>query len=216
MCSQYRVQFDPRDIDDFYFSKADLALGEARLVTPQSPAPVLVSKEGVLQLELMRFGLLPQWSMEPRVKFSTHNARLDTVESKASFSDAFTKRHCLVPITSFIEALYQGDLAGNMVGFRAENELLMAAGIWEEWQPPQGGEKVRSFSILTDEPYPFVLKNGHDRSPLIVNKSYWQQWLQGKGIKPEQLKAELRRHRREPLLKTEIERPLKAGWEKRI
>src|SRR5689334_10139411 len=47
-------------------------------VLPQGKAPVVLSAAGAPVLMPMQFALLPRWSKTRRVKFATHNARLES------------------------------------------------------------------------------------------------------------------------------------------
>jgi putative SOS response-associated peptidase YedK len=121
-----------------------------------------------------------------------------------------------VPLSQFIEPIYTGEKAGNMVAFAPEGvEFLWAAGIWEQWVSQTTGEVIESFAILTDAPIPFVAKVGHDRSPVFLRESDLGVWLGSPGRDPRLLLKEVLALRCVPLLRAEVDRPLAAGWEKR-
>lgn len=123
------------------------------------------------------FSLIPSWSKERRPKFATYNARIETVLEKPTWKESFISNHCIVPITAFREPVYEGPYSGNIVQFYRKDEILLAAGIYNEWVNKETGEVVPSFAIVTKEPYPFIEKAGHDRSPLFLSKSNAQKWL---------------------------------------
>lgn len=194
-------------------------------VLPYGKAPVIVKDAKKTTIKEYQFSLLPRWSKEKKVKFATHNARLESVDEKSkkktlifekpTWRDAFSKRHCLIPLTTFIEPIYSGKLAGNMVKFtQPEETLLIAAGIWEEWVG-KDGEVIDSFTIITDDPIPFVKKTGHDRSPLFLQEDAFEQWLLAEQHKPQEWFEFLREYKFLPKLVAEKDRALKAGWEKR-
>lgn len=132
----------------------------------------------------MEFGLVPAWSDKRRPAFATHNARLwsedgrTSISQKPTWRDAFAKRHCLVPMTGFIEPLYTGPLAGHMVQFfPTKEEVLAAAGLWETWTSKTTGETVDTFTILTDDPDPHIAQMGHDRTPVFLTPGDFDDWL---------------------------------------
>ncbi|MBS1984822.1 MAG: SOS response-associated peptidase family protein [Bdellovibrionales bacterium] len=218
MCAIFTVRYSTKTIKNIYGVKLDASLKDIPddTVAPFKLAPAIHMKNGELVAEAMQFSLLPRWSKERKPKFATYNARLDSVDEKASFKDAFTKRHCVVPISAFVEPIYTGKLAGNMVAFESESEpILSAAGIWEEWTSKTSGEIVHSFALLTHDPMPFVEKTGHDRSPLFLTSAGTQEWLASEGQKPDHLKKLLLDHRLVPPLSAAIHRPMKEGWQKR-
>lgn len=218
MCSQYSIEMSLKDIIALLNVKRDDVLLEElpAKVLPYIKAPALYLEDGVRVLDAMQFSLIPRWSAEPRSKFATHNARLDTIDEKNTFKEAFVKHHCIVPMTGFIEPIYVGSFAGNMLEFHPPAPVLLyAAGIWDEWVDKKSGEVIKSFSIITHEPIPFVLENGHDRSPVFLKPEDADRWLRSEGEAPPALKEFLLDVRYEPELRPEISRPMKSGWEKR-
>lgn len=213
-----------RDFESL-FSK-DLGKWSAKIV-PHTPAPVIVWNKGKRRIEVMNFSLIPAWSKVPKPKFPTYNARLSSYDEKSkkdvaiyekpTWRGPFARRHCLVPMAEFIEPSYRGDLGGNMLRFfRKDEKPLAAAGIWEEWESKETGEIIESFAIITTDPDPFIKKNGHDRSPLFLEEDAYDQWLNPEGApSPAELVKFLEANTAHPKFEVEIERPLKAGWEKR-
>ena len=165
----------------------------------------------------MNFSLIPHWSKTPKVKFATHNARIETVLEKPTWKGVFGKKNCLIPMTEFYESVTEigRPLAGNMVTFKQkENNLIVAAGIYDEWVNTETGEIIESFSILTTEPPRFIAETGHDRCPIFLPKSLSDDWLNFKGTGTEGVKL-LRSANAKIDFEAKIDRPLKAGWEKR-
>ena len=197
-------------------------------VLPHSRASVLLNRMSHRSLCPMVFTLLPHWSETRTLKFATHNARLETFDKnhqvpvwiyeKPTWREAFMRRHCVIPMTHFIEPIYTGKWAGNMVRFSSQtsNEILCAAGIWEEWVGLDG-EVIESFAIITDEASQFVKKSGHDRSPLFLTEAGIQDWLDPKPhLNPAELVRVLRENSFHPNLRIDLERPLKSGWQKKV
>lgn len=226
MCAQYTIQGSPKKLAEDFKITFSLDLKWPERILPYSSAPVIVNANGKRALELMQFSLIPSWSKEPRLKFSTYNARLTTFDvkqqkeipifEKPTWRNAFLNRRCLVPITEFIEPAYRGRLAGHMIRFfQDERTTLMAAGIWEEWASPKTGEIIDSFAILTNEPDPFIKELGHDRMPVFLNISSLDTWIETGRKDPKELLHFLFENMASLKFKAESDRPLKAGWEKR-
>src|SRR3954451_925902 len=49
-------------------------------------------------------------------------------------------------------------------------------GLWENWKDPISGEWIRTFAIITTHANELV-DNIHDRMPLILKPSDYQEWL---------------------------------------
>lgn len=209
MCAQYRIKAKLKDLEFYFNITVEDVIDWIDHMLPHSRAPVVVAD----QIRLMKFSLLPSWSKEPKVKFATHNARLETIADKPTWKRPFLKNHCVVPMSSFIEPIYEGPLAGNMVSFDAE-ELLCAAGVYDTWVNKETGEVVESFAIITSEPCDFVRDVGHDRQPVFLKREDAVRWTSLAGD-VDTFQNFLKEKAIVPRLSTHIERPLKAGWQKR-
>lgn len=215
MCAQFQV-------DKIKFQKA-LALFVLDLksiswksrILPYSEAPVLLFKEEKYLIDLFYFSLIPAWSKEKKPKFATHNTRIESVLEKPTWKRPFLKNHCLVPITTFIEPIYEGEFAGNMVKFELE-ECVFVPAIFDYWVDKKTGEVINSFSILTAEPGEFVKKIGHERSPIFIkqNLKTFENWFDLENNDGASF-LEFLSKQYEPKMNALIDRPMKAGWEKR-
>ncbi len=224
MCAQFLIKSRVEELakkfgimlpTDFDPDKSGAPLDQR--ILPHRSAPVIVSDQGQRVLKQMNFSLVPAWSKEPKVKFATHNARIETVTEKPTWRIPFATHRCLVPITHFIEPIYIKKYAGNMVQFFLKSQgLLAAAGIYDIWANKETGEVLESFSILTDAPPPFVADIGHDRCPIFLKESAFGEWLSEGKKDPKTLLQLLQKNRADLDLDVKIDRPLAKGWEKRV
>jgi putative SOS response-associated peptidase YedK len=93
------------------------------------------------------------------------------------FRSAFKSRHCLVPATGFYE--WQKTAGGGKVPMfihPARAAIFAFAGLWEAWTPPDGGEVLRTFTIITVDPNDLMAEI-HDRMPVILPPAAWSTWL---------------------------------------
>jgi putative SOS response-associated peptidase YedK len=194
-------------------------------------APVIFFAEGKLQVKEMYFSLCPAWSKEFPCEWSTYNARMErSQEDKKTkkiksqriyevptWRESFSKgQTCLVPINGAIESSYFGTHTGNMVRFsEKEGEVFYALGIWSEWVDKKTGEIKDTFALLTDDPYEFFFKTGHDRSIIVIKDEEFRRWLTDVKLTAEERFEFIRNSRVSCDWKVDIERPMKAGWEKR-
>jgi putative SOS response-associated peptidase YedK len=216
MCASYILKQKLRPELPWEF-RSDWDFNESydRLITPHSQAPVLVDSGQGFEIRSMKFSLLPHWSKEPKIKFATHNARIESVADKPTWRSPFIKRHCVVLLTDFVEPIYLGPLSGHMVSFHAEaHSWLLAAGLWDEWTNHETGEVIESFAILTTTPLEFVESQGHDRSPLFVGAAEAKSWLSLKADAQTNLEF-LKQSSMIPALNARPIRALKPGWEKK-
>lgn len=140
-------------------------------VAPTMQIPVY-TKHGLAK---MRWGLVPSWSKEPSTKYSTHNAKIETVSEKATFKNAWAKkRTCLIPTRGYFE--WKGE-KGNKQKYFVEHDdgsPIVLAGLWENWQ--QGDDKLSSCTIITQEPTK-DLEALHHRMPIMLSPADAPTWL---------------------------------------
>lgn len=217
MCSQYTLKTDLSKMSDLGIEVPASVNAFAERFLPKSVAPVVVKDKSSLKLTPMAFSLVPSWSSEPKVKFATHNARIESIIEKPTWKKPFRSQHCLIPMTGFFESVYEGPEAGNIILFtKPSKDLLFAAGIFDYWEDKIEKEKsFFSFSILTREPSDFILHHGHDRTPIFLKNENAFEWLDLLKKDDEFMREELLRQAYHPELNVTIDRPLKAGWEKR-
>ena len=65
-------------------------------VAPTHDVPVCTQHDGERRLEMMRWGLVPIWAKE-WPKYSTFNAKCESVEEKATWKGSLNKMRCVIP-----------------------------------------------------------------------------------------------------------------------
>jgi len=114
MCAQYELLLSLPNLLEYLGA---VATNELQATYVPKPARILPQRTGIVAIQLprqspsatelrpMRFSLLPSWSKEPKVKFATYNARVESILEKATWRTPFSRNHCLVPMTGFFEAI---------------------------------------------------------------------------------------------------------------
>lgn len=217
MCSNYTLKVKATELQNFFSLQDPVVENIEKRFLPYQPAPVIVrQKNSTLKLAAMNFSLVPSWSKERKVKFATHNARIETITEKPTWRIPFQRQHCLVPMTGFFEAVYEGPKAGHIIEFSEKHDhLMVAAGIYDLWIDPETKKPLHSFSILTTTPTDYIQENGHDRSPIFLNQNSLSAWLVTENQSERHWLDFINNESIRPSLKIAIDRPLKAGWEKR-
>jgi putative SOS response-associated peptidase YedK len=138
-------------------------------------------------LRMMKWGLIPSWSKEPKMLGATFNARAETVEEKPSFRGAWRAgRRCLLVVDGFYE-WRKSDKKPFTIA-RAGGGLLAMAGLWELWRSQSGPETVVSCTVLTTVAND-AMADLHDRMPVILSPEDWPVWLGEQPADPEALRA---------------------------
>jgi putative SOS response-associated peptidase YedK len=122
----------------------------------------------------MRWGLIPAWSRDGKLKFPTFNARSETIATTPSFRDAWREgRRCLVVTDGFYE-WRKGDRQPFAIAC-TRGKLTVLAGLFENWHSP-AGETIRTCTVLTTEANA-LLSPLHDRMPVVLAEKDWPVWL---------------------------------------
>jgi putative SOS response-associated peptidase YedK len=141
---------------------------------PTSKLPVVVSADGSRILTLMRWGLIPSWAKDPKLGYSTFNARAETLATRAAFRGAWQAgRRCLVLADGYYE--WRDTDKQPFAVALANRGPMTLAGLWDEWRSP-AGERVKSFAIITTTANA-LLAPLHDRMPVVIPSDGWDDWL---------------------------------------
>ncbi len=192
MCASFEISKSWDELSETYNAEVTEYFPFKNKIYPYSKAPVLIRREQKNLLVPMGFSLVPSWSKEPKVKFASYNARVETLETKATWKKSLSQKRCLVPINFFYEAIYEGEFANSMVAIYQKNEkILTAAGLYDEWLDKETGEILNTFAIVTSAPPSAIEIIGHDRCPIFPKPEFWDEWLEPSKKDPFQIKVKL-------------------------
>ena len=107
------------------------------------------------------------------------NARSESIATNPSFRSAFKSRRCLIPADGFYEwkQTDQKTKQPYFIGLKNE-EPFAFAGLWEHWESGDGSA-IDSCTIITTEAND-LLRNLHDRMPVILSEEDYDRWLDPK------------------------------------
>lgn len=188
MCSRYSLT-SPHDVVRAYFRYANEAVFPPRFnIAPTQP--VAIVRIGVHQkreLALVRWGLIPAWSKDPKVSSTLINARGETAHEKPAFRGAMRHRRCLVPADGFYD--WSGPKGRKMPHlYRPKHPGPIGfAGLWEGWLGSDGSE-IETMAILTVAANETVA-SVHDRMPAILPPHHFDGWLDTRGVPVEEAVA---------------------------
>ena len=123
-----------------------------------------------------RWGLVPFWADSIKTGYSMINARGESLSKKKSFQKPFKSQRCIVPASGFYE--WKTTDSGKFPHFiqRKESDLMHFAGLWEEWEDPENGETVNSYTIITTDANK-PMQELHDRMPAMLMPEEFETWL---------------------------------------
>jgi putative SOS response-associated peptidase YedK len=145
-------------------------------IAPTQPI-LAVTNNHADRLEHLHWGLIPSWAKDPAIGNRMINARAETLAEKPAFRTALRRRRCLVPADGFYE--WKKDPDGKTktpMHVRMKDAGVFAfAGLWDVWRSPDGSV-LPSCTLITTEPNE-LMKDIHDRMPVIIKREDYQRWL---------------------------------------
>jgi len=143
--------------------------------------PVICSAD-TAKIDFFKWGLIPVWSEDDNIKKYTLNARIETLETKASFME-YTGNRCLIPANGFYEWKWL-DAKGRAkekyeIGLQDEG-LFSFAGIWSLWKDPIQKTALHTFTVITTQADSLMseIHNSKKRMPVILTEENEKFWLQ--------------------------------------
>jgi putative SOS response-associated peptidase YedK len=146
-------------------------------IAPGQDAPVLRVRAGERVIEVMRWGLLPQWAKLAR-DWRTAFAPSEIVGTRPSLRAAFCSgRRCLVPAVAHYAWVENGGCKRIFRVVRSNDLPLAFAGLWSP-SPPHTSSMVARFALIT-APAPIAVREVCHRMPIILAGDDHDLWLKG-------------------------------------
>jgi putative SOS response-associated peptidase YedK len=146
-------------------------------------APILVAGDMARQAIIANYGFLPQRKLPQGTRYSTMNARAETIGELKSYRGAWRNSQlCLVPMLGFFEPCYESGKAVRHQISLASNEPFAVAGIWRTWEE-ENGQLSYSFTQITinADDHPLMKRmhkpNDEKRGLVIIPEHDYDAWL---------------------------------------
>jgi putative SOS response-associated peptidase YedK len=154
-------------------------------IAPTQQVPIMRMENGAAAATMVRWGLIPSFAHGNPGKFSTINARVETVASAAAFRGAWKRgQRCIQPASGFYE--WHLDAHGRKTPYLitlADQELFGFAGLWD-WSVREDGVVIESCAHITMPANELMtdIHNGGShphRMPAILHREHHETWLKG-------------------------------------
>ncbi len=147
--------------------------------------PVVLHHSKRTVSELAHWEFIPFWcsSMEEveaaRKKYTTLNAKGETLLTSKIYKEAAHERRCLVLSSGFYEWRH---FAGKAYPYHIKvkgQDLFYMAGVWQGWTDKESGERLNTFALATTEANSLMTQvhNKKKRMPTILNKEAAEAWM---------------------------------------
>ncbi len=188
MCGRFTLRTPARDLVEVFELLREPEFSPRYNIAPTQNVAVIRQDGKNRRLTLMRWGLVPAWSKDPKAGPPLINARSETIATKPSFRTAFKRRRCLIPADGFYEWQKQADSKTKIPHYirMAKDRAFAFAGLWETWHAADGSDLD-----LTTEAND-LMRPLHDRMPVILPEENFAQWLDPKNENAPVLEALLR------------------------
>ncbi len=144
----------------------------------QSVLTLRIDKTGEFLLEPMRWGLIPSWARTLNTGYSMFNARMESIEEKASFKNLIADHRCVLLADGYYE--WKTESGGRKVPYwihRPAERGFAMAGLWTT-NRNISQSCITSATIIT-VPANLDTKAVHDRMPAIfLDGESIIRWLQ--------------------------------------
>jgi len=183
MCGRY-VSPDQASIErEFTLLRGPQNFPASYNVAPTQAVPVIRHRGPRAGVELLRWGLIPFFARGIPPSYSTINARMETVQTAASFRGPWRRgQRCLIPVLGFYEWQVQADGKTKVPYYIHLNdqEIFAFAGLWDASQTA-AGEVIESCVHLTMPANALVaeIHNTKQRMPAILAAADRDTWLTG-------------------------------------
>ncbi|HET8860008.1 SOS response-associated peptidase [Marivirga sp.] len=153
----------------------------------EHPKLPVITNQNPDEFNLFQWGLIPSWSKNEQQAHDIHhktiNARGESMFEKPAFRKAAHNNRCIIMVDGFFEHHHkQNQLVPHYISLKDKNPISLA-GIWEEWENPDNGNRISTVSIVTTKANPLMAKIHNNpklkeaRMPLILPEELESEWL---------------------------------------
>lgn len=185
MCGRYVSPDDAAIEREFNLVRHEWQFPPSYNVAPTQQVPVIRAVEGQQRVDLLRWGLIPFFAKGEPGKFSTINARIETVETAASYRGPWSRgQRCMQVAAGFYE--WHTNAEGRKAPFYitvVDQPVFAFAGLWDR-SVKADGTAIESCVHIT-MPANALMRDIHNagnnpfRMPAILRREDRDIWLNG-------------------------------------
>jgi putative SOS response-associated peptidase YedK len=183
MCGRYVSPDDSAIEREFNLVRTEWQFPSSFNVAPTQLVPIVRTVAGERRGTRLRWGLIPFFARGLPTKYSTINARVETVQTSACYRGPWTRgQRCLVVVSGFYEWQVQADGKTKIPFYITLNDQDVAAfaGLWDSSRS-DSGETIESVTHITVPANRLVgeIHNTKHRMPAILLREDREAWLTG-------------------------------------
>lgn len=176
MCGRFSLTTEIHKLQEQFFleNTEDLDFQLSYNVAPGQQVLAVVKGQHQNRAGFLHWGLVPSWAKDKKIGYKMINARAETLHEKVSFKRLLERRRCLIPADGFFEWKMVEGVKKPVRFVMQDHQPFAFAGLWDRWI--HEGEEMVSCTVITTRPNELV-KNVHDRMPVILKKEHQQKWI---------------------------------------
>ncbi len=165
MCGRFCLTASAQEISATFSLKHAVVLTPRYNIAPGNVIPVI---RHFGTLDFINWGLRPSWLKEGQNPFI--NARMETLQERPAFRQAFKTRRCLILANGYYEWKKLGTVKQPYYFSLPEAKLFAIAGIYD-------GD---SCALITTNAQQQDMRAIHERMPLVIPPNLYNVWLDPK------------------------------------
>ena len=177
MCGRFTLTVDPSELKEAFGNYSFPPRYAPRYnIAPTQPI-LAIPNDAKQAADFFLWGLIPSWAKDPTIGSRLINARAETLAEKPSFRGGLKYKRCLIPADGFYEWQSRPGMKTKVPHFihMQGGRPFAFAGLWDEWQSPEGG-LLRTATIITTVPNA-LMASLHNRMPVILPAGSYDAWL---------------------------------------
>lgn len=143
--------------------------------------PIILNSSPSLITTDYTWGLLPSWAKDIEFRKNTLNARIETIDEKASFKN-ITHNRCLIIASAYYEWHWNDEKGKSKDKYQInsqDDEIFTFAGLYSTWRDPVSDQIKSTYTMVTtkaNETMRFV-HNHKMRMPIMLKRDDESAWL---------------------------------------
>lgn len=181
MCGRFSLEVDTEYVLEVLRKEYEildvehLKIASSNNISPGQDILAIISDGIHNRAGFLKWGFIPHFAKDEKIGYKMINARSETIAQKPSFRSSFESKRCVILADGFYE---WKDVNGKKEPFKfkvKDEEIIAFAGLWSRWIRPDGSS-VFTCTIITTEANE-IMKEIHDRMPVILDKEEVSFWL---------------------------------------
>lgn len=184
MCGRYGISVSREELKEYLNKNYDIFILDESIKLPRyniSPGQntiSLINNGSNYHVGLLRWGFVPEWAKDENIGYKMINARIESLDLKPAYKKSFYQRRCVIIASGFFEWHRNSSTKTPYYFYLKDKDIFGFAGLWTVYKR-KDGSKLYTSTIITKEATS-LMKNIHNRMPVILSETEAKQWLDPK------------------------------------